>query len=71
MKPKSEIIEAVAIAMNLNLKEQMKGSDNPYPYDPTSWNAVGGVIDLSELAEVALSEYARQLDVPDNSESGD
>jgi len=61
---RSEIIEAVAIAINLNLKEQMDGAVLAGPYDPTNWHGTGGEINLSEFAEVAISEY-ELLYVPD------
>jgi len=52
-------MENVAIAINLNLKEQMNGAVLSGPYDPTNWHGTGGVINLSELAEVAISEYEK------------
>ena len=66
-----EIIENVAIAINLNLKEQMNGAVLSGPYDPTNWHGDGDVIDLSELAEVAISKYEKLLNVRSETDATD
>ena len=54
-----EVVERVALALNLDLKDQWSGESIPdVPLsDPTDWAATGGTIDLSRMAAKAILAY--------------
>ena len=49
-----EMVERVALAINQEFKRQWNAAPAPgREFDPESWTATGGVIDLTEIARVA------------------
>ena len=49
------MLERVARALSANIKKQWVGTPAPgREFDPESWTATGGTLDLSELARAAL-----------------
>lgn len=50
-------LEEVIKAISLNLKKQLKGQDIPIGelHDPYSWSAIGGSLNMREIAETAVN----------------
>ena len=56
-------VERVALAINQETKKQWDGQPiGDGLYDPNTWTATGGVLNLSDIAQAAIKELAKIAD---------